>query len=562
MPGEQNAKVQHIAIKLNGADLPPALLDKMLEVEVDSSLYLPSMFVMRFHDDSLEWIDSSKFALGAPVEISMSDAQGTLKPVMKGEITAVEPDFADNSLATITVRGYDRSHRLHRGSKARVFVQSTDSDIVSKIARENGLQATTDATSQVYEHVFQDHKTDFEFLQERAQRNGFEVFVDDKKLYFRKPKGARGEISLTWGTTLRGFHPRMSATGQVNEVVVKGWDPKQKKEIVGQATSSDLSPQIGDGKWGGSAAQAAFSDAKRVEVRRPVASQSEADKVAQSILDEVNASFIEAEGVAFGNPDMTAGQKVKLDKLGTRFSGKYMVTSVRHVYTLTGYDTHFTVAGSRPRTFADLVKDNSTGGGAGTWSGVVTALVTNNDDQEGKMGRVKVKFPWLEGNLESTWARVAGVGAGNNAGLYWLPEVNDEVLVAFEHGSFDHPYIIGSLWNGKDAPPEASPVNAGKVEIRTFKTTGGHIIRLTDGSSPKIEVIDSKTNTSVTMDTQTKKITIVSKGDISIEATGNLDLKGANVSVEAKSQLNLKGVNGNLEASGPLKVKGAVVNIN
>jgi len=562
MPAEQNAKVQQIAIKLGGADLPPALLDKLIEVEVDSTLYLPSMFVMRFHDDQLEWIDDARFALGAPVEISMSDANFTLKPVMKGEITAVEPDFADNSLATITVRGYDRTHRLHRGSKARVFVQSTDSDIVRKIATENGLQATTDSTAQVYEHVYQDHKTDFEFLQERAQRNGFEVFVDDKKLYFRKPKGARGEINLIWGTTLRGFHPRMSASGQVNEVTVKGWDPKQKKEIIGQASSSDLSPQIGDGKWGGAAAQQAFSAATKVEIRRPVASQAEADKIAQSILDEVNAAFVEAEGVAFGNPDMTAGQKVKLEKLGTRFSGKYMVTSARHIYTLSGYDTHFTVAGSRPQTFADLVKDTSTGGGAGGWNGVVTALVTNNDDKEGKMGRVKVKFPWLDGNLESTWARVTGIGAGNDAGLFWLPEVNDEVLVAFEHGSFDHPYVIGSLWNGKDAPPESSPVNGGKVEIRTFKTTGGHIIRLTDGSSPKIEVIDSKTNTSVTMDTQTKKITIVSKGDISIEATGNLNLKGANVSVEAQSQLNLKGATGNLEASGPLKVKGAVVNIN
>jgi phage protein D/phage baseplate assembly protein gpV len=561
MPGQQQAKVQQIAIKVNGADLPPVLLDGLFEVEVESTLYLPSMFTMRFHDDKLEWVDDSRFALGASVEISMSDQQGVLKSVMKGEITAVEPNFEDNSLATITVRGYDRIHRLHRGSKARVFVQSTDSDIVKKIATQNGLQAVTDATSQVYEHVYQDHKTDFEFLQERAQRNGFEVFVDDKKLYFRKPKGSRGEITLTWGTTLRGFHPRMSATGQVNEVMVKGWDPKQKKEIIGQASSSDLSPQIGDGKWGGSAAQQAFSEAKWVEIRRPVNSQAEADKIAQSILDEINSGFVEAEGVAFGNPDMTAGQKVKLEKLGTRFSGKYMVTSVRHVYTLSGYDTHFTVTGSRPRTFADLVKDNSTSG-VGGWNGVVTALVTNNDDKEGKMGRVKVKFPWLEGNLESTWARVTGIGSGNNAGLYWLPEVGDEVLVAFEHGNFNHPYIIGSLWNGKDAPPEASAVKNGKVEIRTLRTTAGHIIRLTDGNSPKIEIIDSKTNTSIVMDTQNKKITITSKGDLSLEATGNLELKGMNVTVEAKQGLNLKGVNGSLEASGPLKVKGAVVNIN
>jgi phage protein D/phage baseplate assembly protein gpV len=577
MPGQQQAKVLQIAIKVNGIDLSPALLNGLVEVEVESTLYLPSMFTMRFHDDGLELINSQSFTLGGSVEIQMADQNGTMKSVMKGEITAVEPDFGDNFLATIVVRGYDRTHRLHRGSKARVFVNSKDSDIASKIATENGLQAQTDATTQVYEHVYQDHQTDFDFLQERARRNGFEVFVDDKKLYFRKPKGSRGEISLEWGKTLRSFRPRMSASGQVNEVTVRGWDPKQKKEIVGQASSSDLSPQIGEGTWGGQAAQQAFSEAKKVEIRRPIFSQSEADEIAQSILDEVNASFVEAEGVAFGNPDMMAGQKVKLEKLGTRFSGTYMVTSVRHVYSLSGYDTYFSVEGSRPRTFAELVADTPPGG-RGRWDGVVTALVTNNDDQEGKMGRVKVKFPWLDDGLESTWARVCAIGAGNNRGLHWLPEVNDEVLVAFEHGSFDHPYVIGTLWNGKDAPPESAPVKNGAVEIRTLKTTEGHIIRLTDGSSSKIEIIDSKTNTSVVMDTTNKKITITSKGDIAIEATGNvtvkstgdmsleatknLTLKGMNVSVEAQTQLNLKGAMGNLQSSGPLTVKGAIVNIN
>jgi phage protein D/phage baseplate assembly protein gpV len=577
MPQQQQAKVQQIVIKVKGADLPTKLLNGLLEVEVESTLYLPSMFTMRFHDDGLEHINSGTFELGASVEIFMADTTGLLKSVMKGEITAVEPDFGDNFLATIVVRGYDRTHRLNRGSKARVFVNAKDSDIASKIARENGLTAVTDVTTQVYEHVYQDHQTDFDFLQDRARRNGFEVFVDDKKLYFRKPQGSRGDIALEWGKSLRSFRPRMSASGQVNEVIVKGWDPKQKKEIIGQATSSDLSPQIGEGKWGGQAAQSAFSAAKRVEIRRPVYSQSEADKVAQSILDDINASFVEADGVAFGNPDMKAGQKVTLSKLGTRFSGKYMVTSVRHVYTLSGYDTYFSVEGSHPRTIAELVSEPPSAN-RNRWNGVVPAIVTANDDKDGKMARVKVKFPWLDGGLESTWARVVGIGAGKECGFFWLPEVNDEVLVAFEHGSFDHPYVLGSLWNGTDAPPETSPVKNGKVELRTLKTTGGHIIRLTDGNSPKIEIIDSKSNTSIVMDTQNKKITMNSQGDyeltttgnvtikatgnMSLEATGNLTLKGMNVSIEAQTQLSAKGATGTIQASGPMAVKGATVAIN
>ena len=165
------------------------------------------------------------------------------------------------------------------------------------------------------------------------------------------------------------------------------------------------------------------------------------------------------------------------------------------------------------------------------------------------------------------------LGAGATRGFLWLPEVNDEVLVAFEHGDFDYPYVVGSLWNGKDAMPEATgtAVKNGKVEVRTLKTRLGHIIRLTDSDSAKtIEIIGSDANTNIKFDETAKKITIESKADIDITATGNLNmtatgnvkLEGAQVSINGKSQFEVKGALGKVEASGPLTVKGAIVNIN
>lgn len=598
-----NPRVQQIRIKIEGTDIPEDLMDALLEAEVETTLHLPSMFTLRFHDDKLKWVDDSLLTPGKEVEILLSDptANFALKSVLKGEITAIEPEFEENSLATIIVRGYDYSHRLHRGSKARVFIKSTDSDIATKIAGENSLSTQIESTSQQHEHVFQDHQSDFEFLYARAQRVGFEMFVDNKKLYFRKPTGSRGQVNLKWGETLRSFRPRMSLTGQVNEVSVRGWDTKQKQAIVGQASTSSISPQIGYGKWGGQAAQTAFgSAAKQVEVRHSVTSQAEAEKFAQSILDEINSNFIEAEGVAFGNPGLLAGQKVKVEKIGTRFSGTYMVTASRHIYSIDGYDTYFTVEGRRPRLMADMVAENMTNPDA-YWGGVVAAVVTNNNDPD-NLYRVKLKFPWLDDQLESGWARVIGLGAGNGRGLLWLPEVDDEVLVAFEQGDFNRPYVIGGLWNSKDAIPEQGSVANGKVEKRTLKTREGHILRLTDGSAACIEIIDSKTNTSIKLDTINKKITITSKGDIelnstgnmtlkatgdmnlestgnmNLKATGNLSLKGMNVNGEATSNLALKGVNTNVEAtaslsmkanamasletSAILKLRGSLVNIN
>jgi phage protein D/phage baseplate assembly protein gpV len=560
-------------------------MNGLAEAVVETSLYLPSMFTLRFHDDKLELVGGTTFTLGKEVEILLTDpSNGNLTSVMKGEITAIEPEFHEEFVANLVVRGYDFGHRLNRGSKSRVFVQSTDSDMVSKIAGENGLSVQAEATSQVHEHTFQYHQTDFEFLSRRARHVGFEMFVDDRKLYFRKPTGSRGEVALEWGTSLRSFSPRMSGAGQVNQVFVRGWDPKKKTAVVGQAATSSVSPQIGEGKWGGQAAQSAFgSAAKRVELRSPVATQTEADKLAQSILDEVNASFVEAEGVAFGNPSLLAGRKINITKVGARFSGKYMVTSSRHVYSLQGYDTYFAIEGVRPHLMGDLINPSSARTDSAL-GGVVVAIVTNNNDPD-NLSRVKLKFPWLDDQLESSWARVTGFGAGASRGFFWLPEVNDEVLVAFEQGDFNRPYVIGSLWNGKDAIPETGAVVDSKVEKRTLKTREGHIIRLTDGSSAAIEIIDSKTNTSIKLDTTAKKITITSKGDIELSATGNFTIKGqnvnveatANMNVEAKSNLSMKGLNstvqanaslemkgatGNLQASGPLTVKGAIVNIN
>lgn len=561
---ESRPRTDQILIKINGSDLPIELMNGLVLAEIETMLHLPSMFTLQFHDDKLRWVDEGPFDIGASVEIQLADkTTRSMETVFKGEITAVEPEFSEDSLSILIIRGYDRGHRLNRGTKTRAFIQTSDSDMVSKIAREAGLQSNVESTTQIYEHIFQHSQTDLAFLHERAERIGFEMFVDDRTLYFRKPKGSRGQVTLTWGDNLRSFRPRLSATKQVDTVVVKGWDPATKKEIVGQAASSDISPQVGVNGWGGSVAQQAFAAAKQIEVRQPAATQKDADNMAQSILDDINAGFIEAEGLAFGSPKLIAGEKVTLEKIGKRFGGKYIVTSARHIYATTGYDTFFTVEGARPRLMADLIMNPSLRAtGTRSWAGLVPAIVTNNVDPK-KMCRVKVKFPWLDDQLESDWARVIAPGAGNNRGIHWVPEVNDEVMVAFEHGDFNYPYIVGNVWNGKDAVPEDNAVQSGAVEIRTFRSREGHIIRLVDGSAQCIEILGADNVVTIKLDTKNKKLIIKSDGDIDVEAIGDMTLKGKNVNVEATGNMSMKANGtGAVQSTGPMTVKGAVVNIN
>lgn len=198
--------------------------------------------------------------------------------------------------------------------------------------------------------------------------------------------------------------------------------------------------------------------------------------------------------------------------------------------------------------------------------GVMVGIVTNNKDTE-NMGRVKVKFPLSENDDQSHWARVATLMAGKDRGSYFLPEVGDEVLVAFEHGDINHPFILGSLWNGNDRPPDTN--ENGKNDIRKFKsksghefifndekqkekviihTNAGHTVLLDDTSgAERIEIKDKNGTNTIVLDTVKKAI--------NIESSNELKIKSNTIVIEAGQSLALK-------STGILTIQGMHVNIN
>ncbi|NEO69760.1 phage baseplate assembly protein V [Moorena sp. SIO3H5] len=165
----------------------------------------------------------------------------------------------------------------------------------------------------------------------------------------------------------------------------------------------------------------------------------------------------------------------------------------------------------------------------GRFYGVTVGVVTNNSDEE-NLGRVKVKFPWLSDDDESYWARVLTPMAGNDRGIYFLPEVNDEVLVAFEQGDINFPYILGGVWNGKDKPPESPETdkqdsNKKTINKRTIKSISGHIIRLDDTKDEeKVEVISHNQHTIRLDDTKDKaKIEVIAQSGHTIRLDDTKD---------------------------------------
>jgi uncharacterized protein involved in type VI secretion and phage assembly len=408
-------------------------------------------------------------------------------------------------------------------------------------------------------------------LRQRAWRIGFECFVAEGKLYFRKPATNGSATTLAWGDDLVSFRPRMTLAEQVDEVIVKGWDIDKMEAIIGQSKSGNLYPNIGEGKNGPAWARH-FGVGKLIIVDQPVVSQAEANTLATARLDELSGAFIEAEGEAFRRPDIQAGKIVKLEKLGKRLSGEYLVTNATHSYSGTGLYTHFTVRGTRTGILAEqMIRQQP----LDRWPGVVTAVVTNADDPK-NWGRIKVKFPWMTDEAESDWARVIGNGAGPEAGFFNLPEVGDEVLVAFEHGEFGRPYILGGMWNGQHAiPPRPSSANTGeKPLVRVWRSRTGHEIVLHDNADNKVEVttagghllsfddakqkieLKSKGGVTILIDDSQKSLSIKASGDVKIESNANMELKaGANMKIEAGANLDLK-------ANAQATLKGAMVNIN
>ncbi len=193
---------------------------------------------------------------------------------------------------------------------------------------------------------------------------------------------------------------------------------------------------------------------------------------------------------------------------------------------------------------------------------MVIGVVTNIKDPEG-LGRVKVKFPWLSEKDESHWARIVTPMAGKERGFYFLPEVDDEVLVAFEHGIAEMPYVVGALWNGKDKPPEKN--DDGENNLRTIKSRSGHIIRLNDKKGEeKIEIIDSTAKNKITISAKDNTICIEADADVTIKSSkGKLVLQGKDVEIKSQAAVKIE-ANGNMDlrSNAQLNIKGTMVNIN
>jgi phage protein D len=579
-----NKYVAQPLVTVEGMDPQTArrLSDDLLQLVIEESLDLPAAFTLVLNNpynpgnsqDSRElhfWLSKPDLSIGKPVEIGFSSStteaepfrEGSTDPsLLKAEITAIEVNFLGDYGAPVVVRGYDASHRLHRGRYNRSFQNVTDGDIVGTIAGEAGIPiGKVESGGGPYDYLFQENQTNMEFLRKRAARLGYEVYIQGGKLYFHLPSSS-SSLKLEWLKDIHSFQVRATSARQVNKVEVRAWDYANKKLIV--STKRSTSKVITDTLRGkGSATSSAFAgkptEPTMIITDQPVESPTEADKIAQAVCDELGGEYVVADAKAEGNPRIRPGGVIELEGMGP-YSGKYYVTQARHLYHEGVYTTEFSVRSLRGgNLFTTLTPQTRLQPG----QTLMVGIVTNNNDPEG-WGRVKVKLPTLTEDHESNWARVVTMGGGANRGFDCLPEVNDEVLVGFEHGDIHRPYVLGNVWNGKDAPPEkvADSVQSGKVRLRTIKTRTGHTLQFVeeDKATSKAGLyLTTAGGHQINLNDTDRCIEIKTKGGHVFK----LDDAGMNVSLTSMGSIKLQAnTTIDIQATGIITVQGALIKLN
>jgi uncharacterized protein involved in type VI secretion and phage assembly len=578
--GAANDLAAGCKITLGGSPLDPALASRIVDVRVETTVGLPDVCTLRLYEDAddkgkLAVIDDPRFDLGKPLTVKLAKAVGgQLGDVFDGEITTLEAELGSavggEPVLELTVTAHDRSHRMHRKTTTRTFRQTTVSDIARKMAGEHGVKVGTlaDLGGGAPEVRHQVGETDWEYLSRLVLSHGGELDVAAGAMHIVDPaKTKSAAAELVYGETLQRFRPRVSALGQAAKVKVSGWDVKKKalisKEGVPKASTTTQNAKV----------NGAVSGSEVLLATTHVSTDAEATSVAKAAALHLGHERVQATAVAQGDPLLLAGEFVKVSGVGTRFGGTHRIVSATHSYGARGYVTQLTLgAGGRP-----LAEALRTGRGRAFADHLVIGVVTDNKDPD-KLGRVKVKYPLLNDEVESGWVRIAWGAAGKERGTVSLPHVNDEVAVGFEHGDVRRPIILGALFNGSDTPgadlvKDTSSVAARfprdldvKTEKKTLLTAGEDItVKSEKGKfdlAAKADIKLASQSGTITIEATAGQIKATGKAGVEISASGPLKITStAPVTIESNAALQLKGSVIQVQASGVLQLAGATVMI-
>ncbi|WP_370250063.1 phage baseplate assembly protein V [Nocardioides sp.] len=585
-------------LTINGTLLTPQQMDKLRGLRVHREFGLVGRATLRFQDPDYVLARSTMFKLWSDVQVTLPPAPGQAgnEIVFKGEITGVALDAGVSGMGgEVVVTADDFSHRLTRGTVQETSLDKKVTDVVSVLTAQAGM--TNDVTvisDQVHPYLLTTGSA-MDVLNDLMRRaNGRWICRPDSHTMTVRAADAPGRSgpTLTMGEQLQRFSVRFSALGLPKSVVATGWDVQQTQPIEATSTppqalhKSDFLPP--PSKLG------AQGEVVTLNGTNPTAIV-EARALASARLTEGVAGAVTARGaLATGDGRIDPGVTVTVQGAGPS-SGTYLVTAVEHLFDADGLRTQFTAGSHRPASMVDLLHRPSDDAGL-TRDRLVVGVVTNNQDEK-NLGRVKVKYvvSGQGGAMESEWARIVTPDAGASRGFVFLPEVNDEVLVGFEHGDTRRPIVLGSIFSAKVGLPskDKSNVKNGRVEQRRITSRSGHMIEFDDTAraeqvlllhkaGPQVliqeRLIEVKgtdvpirlTNGRATVELKPNGDVVIECLNLKINAQMNVEVKGTQITakanaaavVEGAASATLKGANVAVEGQAVAQIKAGIVKVN
>lgn len=468
----------------------------------------------------------------------------------------------------------DEAVKLTIGRKSKYFYDVKDSDAFEEIIGTYGLEKDVEATNFSHKELVQYNTSDWDFIVSRAQANGKLCFVENGKITISKPDLSSASVeTITFGATLLDFDAEIDARNQFAKVSSYSWDYTNQElveieasdpgvSLNGNLSASDLSETI---------------ELENLELRHGGAiTETELQDWADAKLLFQQLSKVRGRVKFQGIPAVKPNTIITLEGVGDRFNGSAYITGVFHELTEGNWtiDAQF---GLNPEWFSETYDIHTpTGSGImpaikGLHAGIVTQL---EDDPNGE-DRILVKIPIINNEEQGIWCRVASPDAGENRGIFFRPEIEDEVIIGFVNEDPNNAIVLGMLHSsGKPSPITASDDNHQKgivtrSEMKVMfddekksigiETPAGKKITLDEDQG--VIVIEDENSNVITIDSN--GIKMESAGNIEIVASGDVKIEGTNVSLKAKAQFKAEGSAGaEMSSSAVAIVKGSIVQIN
>lgn len=516
-----------------------------------------------------EIADATTFQTGNTIEIALGYATETTT-IFSGIVTK-QSIKVDNSGTTIQITCKDKLVEATKTRSKLVLSDALDSDAISQIADNLGVDNTITATTVTKERIIQYNATDWDFIVSRAQRNGMAVVTDNGSLVVSAlTNDDDPALELQYGVDIIELDLELDAVDQASSVSINAWTPSEQDSVSSEATEPTTNDQ-GDAEESDLEAVTDADDSFNTSI--PL-TEDEAQQLSDAILLRLRMSKYRGSIRFPGSADAKPNTLITLSGLGELFDGDAYISSVNHSFNGGSWFTEVQI-GVPPEMHSQKVKNAPSSPDAKDTlidvKGLQVGIVKDTYDEDGGEFRVQVEIPMLNDTTEFVWARLSSFYASNSFGAFFYPEVSDEVILGFVDGNPEYPVILGSLYSSALQPadiavPADSDNNIKALVTRsqlqmqfddenivmTMLTPNGNTIILSD-EDEGITITDQNNN-QILMNSD--GISITSDAAITIQASNDLTLQGDSINITASSDVNISGENISASATSNATISG------